>query len=117
MNRVVPVKSAFNPTATVRIDPWSANPLLDDAEQAHPALVDLARKTNGDPPSMFESGDLPPFTASGVDPQHLTRLPFRTRHAAATEPSPAAVLKMVETHAPTLMRKPRHPAWMSTATA
>ncbi len=99
-NRAVTMRSAFNPTTTVHIDPWSPNPLLDDAKQAQPALVDLARKTNGDPPSMFESGDLPPFTASGVDPQHLTRLPFRTRHAAATEPSPAAVLRMVETHGP-----------------
>lgn len=99
-NRAVTMRSAFNPTTTVHVDPWSTNPLLDDAEQAQPALVDLARKTNGDPPTLFESGDLPPFTASGVDPQHLTRLPFRTRHAAATEPSPAAVLKMVETHGP-----------------
>jgi len=100
MNHVVPVRSTFNPTTTVQIDPWSANPLLDDAEQAQPALAAVARKTNGPPPTLFESGDLPPFTASGVDPQHLMRLPFRTRHAAATEPSPAAVLRMVETHGP-----------------
>ncbi len=99
-NRAVTQRSTFAPAKTITLDPWSVNPLLNDAEQAQPALVDVARKTNGEPPSMFESGDLPPFTASGVDPQHLTRLPFRTRHAAATEPSPAAVLRMVETHGP-----------------
>ncbi len=97
-NRAVTMRSAFNPTTTVHIDPWSTSPLLDDAEQAQPALVAVARKTNGDPPNMFVSGDLPAFTASGIDPQHLMRLPFRTRHAAATESSPAEVLKMVETH-------------------
>ncbi len=99
-NRVVTQRSTFAPEKTITLDPWSVNPLLDDAEQAQPALVAVARTSNGEPPTLFESGDLPPFTASGVDPQHLTRLPFRTRHAAATEPSPAAVLRMVETHGP-----------------
>lgn len=41
---------------------------------------------------MFESGDLPPFTASGVDPQVLMRLPWRFRHAAAMDRDPARVL-------------------------
>jgi len=99
-NRAVTQRSTFAPQKTITLDPWSVNPLLDDAEQAQPALTAVARKSNGDPPTLFESGDLPPFTASGVDPQHLTRLPFRTRHAAATESSPAAVLRMVETHGP-----------------
>ena len=97
-NRAVTQRSTFNPTTTVHIDPWSANPLLDDAEQAQPALTAMARTSNGDPPTQFVSGDFPPFLASGVDPTHLMRLPFRMRHAAAAETSPAAVLKMVETH-------------------
>ncbi len=99
-NRAVTQRSTFTPEKTITLDPWSVNPLLDDAEQAQPALAAVARKSNGDPPTMFESGDPPPFTASGVDPQHLTRLPFRARHAAATESSPATVLRMVENHGP-----------------
>ncbi len=99
-NRAVTQRSTFAPEKTITLDPWSANPLLDDAEQAQPALAAVAHTSNGEPPTLFESGPLPPFTASGVDPQHLTRLPFRTRHAAATESSPAAVLRMVETHGP-----------------
>jgi len=88
--------SVFNPLVTVQVDPWAANPLLDDAEQSAPALVNVARERNGEPPTMFSTGDLPLFLASGVDPQYLRYLPYLTRHAAAQEPNSAMVLSYVE---------------------
>jgi hypothetical protein len=95
-NNPVPVRSLFSPTMTVQVDPWSVNPLLDDAKQAVPSAVDLATVSNGDPPTCFESGDLPPFTASGVDPANLGLLPWRVRHAAATERDSARVFALLE---------------------
>ena len=91
-----PQRSIFDPYKTVMVDPWAVNPLLDDASQAIPATVAAAVAGNGDAPTMFESGDLPPFLASGVDPQVLMRLPYQVRHLAASEPSAAQVLALVE---------------------
>ena len=34
-------------------------------------------------PTLFASGDLPPYTASGNDPAELALLPWQLRHAAA----------------------------------
>ncbi|MCU1612779.1 MAG: hypothetical protein JWO98_319 [Frankiales bacterium] len=91
-----PVRSIFAPTVVVNIDQWGVNPLLEDAQQAVPAAVALATQQNGEPPTMFDSGDLPPFTASGVDPRFLALLPWRIRHAAAMAPNAVVVLGWVE---------------------
>lgn len=61
---------------------YPANPLVDRLRAARPALAQMALR-DGDAPTMFTSGDLPPFTASGNDPAHLAQLPPRLRHAAA----------------------------------
>ena len=45
---------------------------------------------------MFNTGDVPPFTACGVDPKLLRRVPYCLRHQAALENDPAKVLQMVE---------------------
>lgn len=92
----LPVRSVFNRNVTVYVDPWSVNGLLDDAVQAIPATVNAAIVSNGDAPTLFESGDLPPFTASGVDPKILASLPWKVRHAAAASPSTATVYKWLE---------------------
>ena len=47
-------------------------------------------------PTLFESGDLPPFTASGVDPRHLLDLPWTLRHTAAAAPAAGTVLDLLE---------------------
>lgn len=96
MSGPVPTRSQFRPTVTVAVDPWSANPLLDDAEQAMPETVAAARASQGEPPTMFDSGDLPPFVASGIDPANLRLLPWQTRHAAAVQPSASVVLGWLE---------------------
>jgi len=51
-------------TTPVRIDPWAANPIVDGLQAKNPATY-AAALADGPPPTLFESGDLPPFTASG----------------------------------------------------
>ncbi|MFD8556799.1 E3 binding domain-containing protein [Streptosporangium canum] len=48
------------------------------------------------PPTLFASGDLPPFTASGIAPSALLSVPWFARHAVAAEKSPAAAAEMLE---------------------
>jgi hypothetical protein len=99
MSEAISTTSQFGNQGVVMVDPWSVNPLLEDAQQSVPALVELARKTGGDPPTLFESGDAPPFMASGVDPRYLAVLPWKVRHAAAMESDPGRVLAYVEDYA------------------
>ncbi|KIC66309.1 hypothetical protein [Pseudarthrobacter phenanthrenivorans] len=74
---------------------YALNPLLDIEAQQRPVLVEVA-KAEETPPTMWATGDLPPFTASGLDPQLLAMVPWQIRHAAALEPDRAKVLAMVE---------------------
>ena len=39
------------------------------------------------PPTLFAGGDLPPFTASGIDPAKLLSVPWQARHAIAAAPT------------------------------
>jgi hypothetical protein len=96
MSAPIPSTSVFAPPMTVMVDPWSVNPLLDDANQSVPALVRAATTTNGEPPTMFDSGDFPPFTGSGIDPRFLASMPWKIRHAAAMDPNATRVLTWVE---------------------
>lgn len=47
-------------------------------------------------PKLFSTGDLPPFTASGLSPSVLASLPPGLRMSAAMIADPAGVLRMVE---------------------
>lgn len=71
------------------------NPLLNQVSKTQPAIVQVAL-TEGPAPTMWVSGNLPPFTASGLDPQVLNRLPWATRHWAAAEPDKLKVLGVIE---------------------
>jgi hypothetical protein len=48
--------------------------------------------------STSGGGALPPFTASGVDPQHLLRLPASERAVAAAMSDRGQVLAMIQSH-------------------
>jgi hypothetical protein len=50
----------------------------------------------GPAPEMFNSGPLPPITASGLDPSVLARCAWPLRHSAAYTESRARVLMIVE---------------------
>jgi hypothetical protein len=92
----IPFRSLFVSSMTVMVDPWSVNPLLDDAQQSVPQLVNAATITNGEPPTMFDSGYLPPFTGRGVDPRFLALMRWKIRHAVAMDPNATRVLTWVE---------------------
>lgn len=55
------------------------NPLLDELRIQGRSTAGAA----GSAPTLFASGDLPPYTASGNPPSELLRLPWQLRHAAA----------------------------------
>lgn len=76
-------------------DPFGPSPLVTDLSIRDPGLFALASE-RGPAPTCFATGDLPPFLASGVDPQVLTNLPYHWRHAAASEANPAVVLAWIE---------------------
>ena len=82
-------------TTRLEIDPWGKNPLVEGFTAKNPTLVKAAL-ADGPPPTLFVSSDLPPFTASGVGTEFLMWLPFGCRHHAASEPSAARVLDLIE---------------------
>lgn len=91
--------SVFDPRRSVTLDPYGPNPIEEDMKGS-PAYAPA--KASGVPvPKMFQGGnaDLPVFTASGIDPQLLMKLPYRMRHAVAAEPVAATVHGMFERHA------------------
>lgn len=76
------------PTARAAARPVSAhatassNPLVASARAADPgACAEADRK--GPAPTLFAGGDLPPMTASGMDPTRLLDVPAEARHALA----------------------------------
>ncbi|MDO9378643.1 MAG: hypothetical protein Q7T56_07320 [Nocardioidaceae bacterium] len=81
-------------------DPYSPNPLADQYAQTHPERFEAVSAAKA-PPKMFAGGtsDTPAFTASGIDPQLLLRLPYGVRHAAAAEPDVTVVHGYFEQYA------------------
>jgi e3 binding domain len=80
------------PPAAVRFpegDGFRANPLVDDLRRSRPALYAVAAR-EGTPPTLFNSGDLPLATGSGLSPAVLARVPWMARHAAASAPTAEA---------------------------
>lgn len=70
------------PTTT---DAYARNPLADRHKaEGNSAVMAIAQRDSGRAaPTLFESGDLPRFTASGNPPSALLDLPWQLRHAAA----------------------------------
>lgn len=59
------------------------NPLVDRLRGESRTVHAAATGTGRPAPTLFTGGDLPPYTASGFDPQQLLQLPWYARHAAA----------------------------------
>jgi len=68
-------------------DPYGANPLAEEMKARDPLRYEAVAAVKQSP-KLFAGGtaDVPPFTASGIDPQLLLRLPVGIRHAAAANP-------------------------------
>lgn len=69
------------------------NPLVDAFRKANPAIAAIAAR-EAPAPTLFADGDLPPFTASGIDPQLLLRVAWPARHAIAAAPRETAFALM-----------------------
>ena len=76
-------------------DGYRRNPLVDDLARRNPAVYSAA-SAEGPPPTLFVSGDLPPFCASGLDPAELLKVPWRARHALAAAPTIAAAYAIMD---------------------
>jgi hypothetical protein len=72
------------------------NPLLDEMRQQNPALVDAAMADDPSPPKLFGDRDLPPFTASGIDPHLLGGLPRALRRPVAAAPTMKGAYELIE---------------------
>ncbi len=75
---------------------YAMNPLVAQA-QVGKVYASAVEASGGSAPTLFRGGDLPAFTASGVSPELLARIPWTARHAVATEPDRSRVLEMFET--------------------
>jgi hypothetical protein len=82
------------------IDPYAPNPLADEVRERDPFRYEQVAAVK-EPPKLFAGGtsDIPAFTASGIDPQHLLKLPAGIRHAAAANPDIVQVHKWFEDYA------------------
>jgi hypothetical protein len=72
--------------------------VVDGLKVTNPTLFKLA-SADGPAPTMFETGDLPPFTASGVDVKLAAQLPWQARFAFVAAPSQAEAYRIFETYA------------------
>jgi hypothetical protein len=81
-------------------DPYGANPLAEMLQERDPYRFEQVSAVK-EPPKMFAGGaaDVPAFTASGIDPQLLLKLPVGVRHAAAANPNITQVFEWFETYA------------------
>lgn len=74
---------------------WARNPLIDAVREESPTIYKAAAAIEA-PPTMFTVGDLPLFTASGIEPATLLELPWMARHAAAAASERARVARIFE---------------------
>jgi hypothetical protein len=81
-------------------DPYGLNPLAEQIKERDALKYDQVAAVKA-PPKLFANGtaDYPAFTASGIDPQLLLRLPVGIRHAAAANPDIVQVHQWFEEYA------------------
>lgn len=78
---------------------FAVNPLFEELSASRPFLVSAAMAENPNPPKLFGDRDLPPFTASGLDPNILMQLPWPLRRPVAAAGTLKAAYVMVEKYA------------------
>ena len=94
------------------VDPYSPNPFADLIRETDPFRYEQVSAVKA-PPKMFAGGqsDTPAFTASGIDPELLLRLPAGVRHAAAAQPDITVVHRWFEEYAGFPEVVVDHPGW------
>jgi len=93
---------------TVDTDPFGPNPPLEALKVEQPGVAEAALR-GGPAPTLFVGGDLPAFTASGLDPAVLNNFPWQMRHAAAAEANPATVYSWLQEFTKDGMHDISHP--------
>jgi hypothetical protein len=84
--------------------------LIAELRSTHPALVAAAYGEDPNPPRVFGSSNVPPFTASGIDPAVLRRFPWQLRRPMAYAATRADALAISETDPIDLAKMAQHPA-------
>jgi len=74
---------------------WGRNPLVAGARDRNPRAA-MAASEKRPAPTLFAAGDLPPFTASGIDPKVLLQVPWQARHPVAAAPTTASAYQLVQ---------------------
>jgi hypothetical protein len=79
-------------TGAAMVDRYAKNPILDYLNKAY----DRASYSTDPVPTMWSSGDYPPFCASGLDVSLLAWVPWYCRHSAALSVDRSLALRMAE---------------------
>jgi hypothetical protein len=90
---------AMQPPAGADPSLYSANPILDELRRDRPGLVAIAMREDPNPPKLFEDADLPPFTASGIDPSVLAGLPWPLRRPVAAAATRVDAYRLIDKYA------------------
>lgn len=88
--------SAAAPGRTVLHRSRLSNPVAAAIGRRHPQQVAAALATGVPEPTLFATGELPPFTVSGVDAQVLNDVPWQARPAVAEAATPSAAYELVQ---------------------
>jgi hypothetical protein len=100
--RVVDAQRPANPRMGDDVSLYAPNGLLAEMSRDKPQLVAAAKAEDPNPPALFfEFGneDLPPFTASGLDPHMLAGLPWPLRRPVAQAATLSAAYGMISKYA------------------
>ncbi len=77
---------------------FPADPVGAELRARNPELANRAARGDTPEPTLFSTGDLPPFCASGIDPQALLQVPWQARPAVASAPTQAKAYELVQTY-------------------
>lgn len=75
---------------------YARNPLVDHVLRAQPQAAAQAKMPR---PTLFATGDVPVFCASGIDPAALLQVPWQARYAVASAPTSEAAFRLVQMYA------------------
>jgi len=77
---------------------YQLNPHVEQSRTKDPLGYTDAVEASSNTPTLFASGDLPPFTASGTDPEELLKVPWYARHRVAATASKLEAAELLATY-------------------
>ena len=93
--QVTPLARAWS-TAGAKLYPVS--PVAAELRARNQVLASRAALSGTPAPTLFSTGDLPPFCASGIDPQALLQVPWQARPAVASAATHAEAYQLVQAY-------------------